>query len=121
MFKILTMLIPFLKEMIFGKKGESINDTLSVSARKWLLLIIIISSLLFNLILGKRVYTLSMRLIDNQKEMLAYKDIKNILDTEKQKNFILNEYLMSCYRNAKGTIPDKISDIKNNSKAPSIE
>lgn len=117
MLKILSMLIPFFKEMIFGKKGESINDTLTTKTKKWLLLIIVISSLLFNYVLGKRVYVLSIHDLTIQKQLVVLKDIKAELETEKQKNFIIQDYLQSCYRNGKKYIPE----IKNNAKPSSVE
>lgn len=100
MFKILTMLFSFCREIIFGKNGESDHDTLTISARKWLILITIISSFMLNYVMVRKIYQLGMSHVELSKTVKELKDAKDALDDEVVKTKLLEDYLKLCFRNS---------------------
>lgn len=100
MFKILTMLFSFCREIIFGKNGESDHDTLSMTARKWIILIIIISSGMLNYVLVRKVYQLGVSHVELKKIVSELRSVKDELDDEHVRMLQLQEYLKLCFRDS---------------------
>lgn len=111
MLSLLSSVIPFIKEFIFGKKSESINDSIGTSTRKWVSFIVLIASLVLNYILIQRLYVVSLYELKLIKQNNACTTISDNLDLEKTKNKMLSDLVTSCFREP--SLADKINKINS--------
>lgn len=98
MISILSSVVPFIRELIFGKPAEAANDPPSTKAKKWLVFLIVMGSLSLNYFLGNRLYHVSvyqLKLVEQAKVLKA----ENVaLDVERNKVKVMRSILMSCLK-----------------------
>lgn len=82
MIRFFIFLLPFIREMIFGKKEEQRGDSFTTKARKTMIYCIIVSSLFINFVAIKKLYTVSVSHVNIRRELSALKDVKDTLDKE---------------------------------------
>ena len=75
-FKIIAYLIPFLKEMVFGKKEDQHRDTDAVRLKKKIVFAILVSSLFLNGLVLKRLYQVSLTNVSRTQQIKKYEEEK---------------------------------------------
>lgn len=98
MFKLLLTLLPFFKEVIFGKKEEHVNDSLTTKTKKWIFLVIVVVSLSSNYFMGKRLYAVSLHHVKTLKQLEAVKATEAELAKTKEQVVSLEKYLRMCFK-----------------------
>jgi NADH:ubiquinone oxidoreductase subunit 4 (subunit M) len=102
-FKIIAYLIPFLKEMVFGKKEDQIKDSPGVRLKKRIVFAILISSIFLNGLFFKRLYYVSVsnaarndQIKKFEEEKKNYEEIRKNYDDSVKKAQQLDETLKFC-------------------------
>jgi hypothetical protein len=101
MFKIIGLIIPFLLEMVFGKKQEPLptedKDSLKPSNRKrFIVSIIMLISFSINYLAIGRLYSLSLSYIALNNEKNIYKVKNEVLENNKARAEQLEKSLQYC-------------------------
>lgn len=68
MIKVLNLLIPFLMEMVFGKKEDLVKLSAKARFKRWVFLSLIVLSLVLNYYTIEKIATISVRYIALSKE-----------------------------------------------------
>lgn len=104
MISLISSVVPFIKELIFGKPADAENDPLSTKAKKWLVFLIVLASLGLNYLLGSRLYHVSvyqLKLIERVKVLPA---LTEQLTLERSKNLVMRNMLTSCLRDPEAMV-----------------
>jgi hypothetical protein len=96
MIKIITTLIPFIKELVFGKKGEYDNDSLGTTLKKWFIFLLIVGSLTLNVVVVERLVKVSLSMVKVQHERDGLKAQVESLKSLKERNEELSKFLDAC-------------------------
>lgn len=96
MVKIITTLIPFVKELIFGKKGDQSSDPILVRFGKWIAFLILMGSIALNVLMFERLYAVSLNQVKVVHELTDARAKLKELEQLRQKNSELDRILNNC-------------------------
>lgn len=98
MISLLSSVVPFIKELVFGKPAEAANDPPSTKAKKWLIFLIVMGSLSLNYFIGNRLYHVSVYQLKLMEQVKMLKTENSELEIERGKVAVMRGILLSCLK-----------------------
>jgi hypothetical protein len=98
MVKVLNLLIPFLMEMVFGKKEDIAKLDAKSRFKRWIFLILVVLSLVINYYTIEKIATISVKYLALSKEKKVLEVKLKEKDLELSKAHSIQELLQGCIK-----------------------